>query len=140
VGCCALYLAFGFVAGMAHVHESADHHEEPRGLHLDHGHLGESKGHDHHHEHPHDRTHGVAGDHAARIAGRHADHHEGDAVYLNATAARSFDSSVHPTPEIVHVGAVIDPSSPASPRDDAVTTQPRDPPRKNPPRLRAPPA
>jgi hypothetical protein len=138
VGCCALYLSFGFVAGLAHVHESADHHDEPRGLHLDHGHLGESADQRRHHEHTHDHAHG--GDRPARTTARHADHHDGDAVYLSAAAARVLDSSVRPMPASVYVGTVTDPPLPVSKRNDVVTARPRDRPTKTPPRLRAPPA
>jgi ABC-type Zn2+ transport system substrate-binding protein/surface adhesin len=124
LGCCALYLSFGSMAGLAHVHESADHHDGSRGIHLDHGHLSDSS--DHEHENDHDR--------------RHTDHHDGDAVYLEATAARSLDSSVRPMTEIVSLDAWVDPPSSTSNCDEAVTSQPRDPPRKFLPRLRAPPA
>ena len=107
LGCCALYLSFGSMAGLAHVHASADHHD-----------------------HDHDPGHGP----------RHTDHHDGDAVYLEATAARSLDRSVRPMAAIVSVDAWADPPLGASNCVEAVTSQPRDPPQKFPPRLRAPPA
>jgi ABC-type Zn2+ transport system substrate-binding protein/surface adhesin len=121
LGCCALYLSFGSMAGVAHVHESADHHDGARGIHLDHGHLSDSSDHDHDDHH------------------RHTDHHDDDAVYLEATAARPLDSSVRLMPAVVSVDAWVDPPSRPSNCDEAVTSQPRDPPRKFPPRLRAPP-
>jgi len=136
LGCCVFSLAFGFVAGAAHVHESADHHEEPRGLHLDHVHLGDSAGREQErqsrHESPHD------GD--ARLDPWHVDHHDGDVLYLSATAIRSIDSSLRLMPTTVSMGATIDPSSAMSDRDDAMPGQPRDPPRKSRTRPRAPPA
>jgi len=133
LGCCALYLVFGFVAGAAHLHESADHHAESRGLHLDHSHLG-SADHDHH------LGHGSSDDDDVRFDSRHVGHHgEGDVLYLTATALRSLDSN-RLMPAIVSVGVTIDPSSATSDHDEALPGPPRDPPRKNPTRPRAPPA
>ena len=123
MGCCALYLAFGAVAGLAHVHESADHHEESRGPHLD---------------HDNEREFAAMADEGVDL--RHDGHHDCDAADLNATVARSGESIVRTLPAIVPVGDVIDPPSPASNRDDVVKGSPRDPPRETPPRLRAPPA
>jgi len=137
MGCCALYLGFGFVAGMDHVHESAGHHEESRGLHLDHGHLSSSGDHDHQH---HDRTHGGTDERAPGFDARHASHHDDDAVYLNATATRSVDPGARLAPAIVSAGTVVDPPSSRFGRDEAMSGSPRDPPRKIPPRLRGPPA
>ena len=119
LGCCALYLAFGIVAGAAHWHESADHHAESRGLHLDHAHLGDTDD----HEHP-----------------GHPSPHDGDVLYLSATALRSLDSSVRLMPATVSVGATIDPPAAMSERDEAAPGQQRDPPQENRIRPRAPPA
>jgi hypothetical protein len=124
LGCCALYLAFGFVAGAAHLHGSTDHHEETRGLHLDHVHLGDSD----------DRGH----DHQRRLG--HESTHDEDVLYLSATALRSIDSSLRLMPATVSVAATIEPPGAMSDRDEAILRQPRDPPRKNRPRPRAPPA
>jgi hypothetical protein len=132
LGSCALCLAFGFVAGVAHVHESADHHENSRGLHLDHTHLDHPSDHDH--------VHGSHGKDQDGLDVRHPDHHEGDAVYLNGTATRSFEPGPRPVNAIVSVGAVAESPSMTSDRHTAVTAQPRDPPHKIPPRLRGPPA
>ena len=71
LGCSALYLVFGFMAGLAHVHESADHHQNSRGLHLDHGHLNDSGDHDFHHDQHHGHSHEATGSHEERIDARH---------------------------------------------------------------------
>ena len=134
LGCCAVYLAFGFVAGAAHVHESADHHEETRGLHLDHVHLGGS------HKQESHLGHGSSEDGDARIDARQVGHHDGDALYLTATALRSFDSSLRLMPATVSVGATVDPHSASSDRDETMPDQMRGPPRKGPTRPRPPPA
>jgi hypothetical protein len=120
LGCCALYVAFGFVAGAAHLHESADHHAELRGLHLDHVHLG-----------------------AGHEQERHLEHeppHDGDVLYLSATALRSLDANVRLMPATIAFGATIDPPSTMSDRDDALAGRPRDPPPRIRTRPRAPPA
>jgi hypothetical protein len=122
LGCCALYLAFGFVAGAAHLHESADRHAESRGLHLDHTHSGHSADHE-----------------KERKLGNES-RHDGDVLYLCAIAIRSIDSSLRLMPATVSVAATIDPPGPMSDRHEAILRQPRDPPRKNRPRPRAPPA
>jgi len=127
LGCCAVYLAFGFVAGAAHLHEAADHHQEMRGLHLDHSHLGEAL------HVPHEN--GNAGDET-----RHVGHHDGDAFYLTVTALRSFDSGLRMMPATVSVGATIDPPSLISIRRDERSDQLRGPPRRGPTSPRAPPA
>jgi hypothetical protein len=140
VSCCALYLAFGLVAGLAHQHASADHHAALQGLHLDHDHLGESRHREHHHDHHPGSGDPDAVDRLASPAARYVDHHDGDAVSLSATAARSVDPSVRPVPAIVSPGVVIDPPPAASDRAAILAGQPRDPPREDPPRPRAPPA
>jgi hypothetical protein len=136
LGCGALYLVFGFMAGLAHVHESADHHQEYRGLHVDHGHLNDSGDHDHHHGHSREAASG----HEEQIHARHADHHDGDAIHLNTTASLTLDSNARVMPAIVSASTVIDPPSSSSELDETFSRQPRYPPRKIPPRLRAPPA
>ena len=122
LGCCALYLAFGVVAGMAHVHESADHHEESRGLHLD-----------------HDHAHEAASDQTLRIAAATVQHHGGDAFYLNATATQSVDPGSRETPAIVSDGSALGPPALVPDRVESGSGPPRDPPCKTPPRLRGPP-
>jgi hypothetical protein len=136
LGCCAAYLVFGFVAGAAHVHESADHHEDMRGLHLDHAHLGESSDHGPagHHEH------GSSENGHVRVDVRHVGHHDGDALYLTATALRSLDSGLRVMPSIVSVGGTIDPPASSSIRSDELPGQRRGPPSNGPTRPRAPPA
>lgn len=136
LGCCAVYLTFGFVAGAAHVHESADHHEEMRGLHLDHAHLDDSA--DHRREGHVGHGWPEGGD--RRIDARHVGHHDGDALYLTAKALRSLDSGLRVMPVTVSVGATIDPPTGSSDRTDELPNQLRGPPRKGPTRLRAPPA
>jgi hypothetical protein len=136
LGCCALYLAFGATADLAHVHQSADHHEESRGVHRDHRHLSAPVDHHHHGHH----EHGDVEQGELPIGARHAAHHEGDVVYLTATAVRSQQSIARTMPAIVSTGTAIEPSLPVTSREGVPATQPRDPPRKIPPRLRAPPA
>lgn len=134
--CCAAYLAFGFVAGTAHVHEAADHHESMRGLHLDHDHLGGASGHRHDHHHRHAPTdEGDVGLDAAHVA-----HHEGDALYLTVTAQRTLDSSPRVAPAMVASGATIE-----SPTRVAMRRYERSEPMRGPPEFRrtpprAPPA
>jgi hypothetical protein len=140
VGCGALHLAFGFLAGHAHVHRSADPHGESRGLHLDHGHVSDGHDGDRRHDHHHEGGSGGAAHDEGRFQGRHADHHGGDAVYLSETPVRSVDWSGRTMPAIASVGALIDPPSSASDRNDTAMGKPRDPPRGAPSRLRAPPA
>jgi len=122
LGCCALYLAFGFVAGAAHLHEAADHHAELRGLHLDHTHLGGAAGHEQERQLEHESP------------------HDGDVLYLSATAVRSLDANVRLMPAMVAVGTTIDPPSTMSDRHEALPSQPRDPPPRIRTRPRAPPA
>ena len=135
LGCCAAYLAFGFVAGAAHVHESADHHAQTRGLHLDHAHLGDSADHDHEHNARHESPGGDV-----RFDTRHVGHHDGDALYLSATALRSIDSSLRLMPATVSAGVTFEPPSAMSDCDETMADPPRGPPRRSPTRPRAPPA
>lgn len=136
LGCCAAYLVFGFVAGAAHVHESADHHREMRGLHLDHAHLGQASDHEPagHHQHGSPENGDVRGE------ARHVGHHDGDALYLTATALRSLNSSLRVMPATVPGGGTIDPPALISVRSDELPNQRRGPPRNGPARPRAPPA
>jgi hypothetical protein len=120
------------MAGAAHLHESADHHEESRGLHLDHTHLSDSADHGHGHDSPHDGH--------ARLDGRHVGHHGGDVLYLSATTLRLLDSSLRSLPAAVSVGATIDPPSAIEDRVAAMPGRPRDPPPQDRTRPRAPPA
>jgi len=128
LGCCALHLAFGFTAGLAHVHGAADHHEQSRGLHLDHAHLTGDPG-EHRHDAPRD----------LEVDTRHVDHHEGDAVYLNATAA-SVLASARVLPAVLPALPAVDRPLGTPEIRMARPSRPRDPPPKIPPRLRAPPA
>ena len=131
-GCCAAYLAFGFVAGAAHKHGAADHHAELRGLHLDHAHLGESSGHGP--THSHRRAPG-----GARTGAQHLGHHDGDALYVNVIAHRSLESGPSVVPATVTVGAVIDPPALPPVRRDELPVQLSGPPRGSPIPPRAPP-
>ena len=126
LGCCFVYLTFGFMAGAAHVHEAADHHEEMRGLHLDHDHLGETSG------APSDE--GEAG-----FDARHVGHHEGDVLYLTVTAQRSLDSGLQLVPAMIALGATIEPAVFVSTRRDGPDRL-RGPPKLGLTPSRAPPA
>lgn len=129
LGLCALYLAFGTVAGVAHLHGAAGHDERSWGLHVDHTHIDHADDHDVPH---HDDDGTVVDD-------RHADHHNDDVVGVDAAAVRWLPN-VRVLPAIAYVGPTFD-----SPGFERKTwgerpDQPRDPPKKFPPRLRAPPA
>jgi len=126
LGCCVLYLVFGFVAGAAHLHESADHHAESRGLHLDHAHVGHATGHEH--------------GSSAHFDARHVAHHDGDVLYLSATALRSLDGNTRLMPATVAVGATVDPPTATSDHDATRPGHSRAPPRSSRTRPRAPPA
>lgn len=136
LGSCAAYVAFGFVAGGAHVHRAADHHEEMRGLHLDHAHLAEGSGHEAVDNHEPSAPDGGE----ARLDAAHIGHHEGDALYLTVTAQRSFDPGLRVLPAMVVVGATIDAPRLPSVRLDELPDQLRGPPRNGPTPPRAPPA
>jgi hypothetical protein len=138
--CCAAYLAFGFVVGAAHVHESGDHHAEMRGLHLDHSHLGEHGGHAHHGEHAahSHHAHAHAGD-QQRFHARHTPHHEGDAVYLTVPAQRSLDST-QVIPAMVSLGFTVEAPAFAFTRGIEQPDAVRGPPPEGPTPARAPPA
>ena len=132
-GVCALYLAFGSVAGLAHVHGTAGHHDESRGLHLDHAHV------EHHGDRHHDGSRKDRDDAGAQIDSRHVEHHASDTVYLGQTAVRSLPN-LRVLPAVVSVGPTIDSPVLASETESVRPGRPRDPPGKIPPRLRAPPA
>lgn len=136
LGCALAYLAFSVVAGAAHVHEAAGHHDEMRGLHLDHTHVGDvsrdPSGHDHHHA--------PSEDSRPRIEGRHVDHHEGDALYLAMTAQRALDSGLRVLPAMIAVGATMEPSSRTSTSRDETPRHLRGPPQRRLTPSRAPPA
>lgn len=133
--CCATYLAFGLVAGAAHQHQSGDHHAQARGLHVDHAHMGHSTGQAHQHRHQHPSPH----DGDARSVAGHAEHHEGDVLYLNAPALGSPVSTLRLLPATVSAAAAIDPPDVARARGATAQRQPKEPPRKRPTRPRAPP-
>jgi hypothetical protein len=131
LACCALSIAMGPVLGVAHIHSSAVDHDASRGLHLDHAHPTDPVDH-HHHQHHHPSTEAAA-------AGLDSSHHHGDAVSLHARAV----CGTPPVPAglaIVSVQPTIDPPAamPALVRESQ--TRPRDPPRRDGPPLRAPPA
>lgn len=136
LGCCAAYLAFGFLAGAAHVHEAAGHHDEMRGLHLDHTHVGMGSGHEgavrHEAGPPHDG--------GAHLDAQHIEHHDGDALYLNATAQRSVDPGLRLLPAMVAVGAILDPPATVSVYRNELSDPLRGPPRTGPTAPRGPPA
>ncbi len=135
VGCCALILTFGFVAGTAHMHESADHHEDSRGVHLDHIHVDDLD------DHGHGYASSDEGDEEqVRFGVRHDAHHEGDVVYLDAAAVRPLGSRLRLIPATVSAGVSIDPHLVVTQRDEAIPDQPGDPPLTSRLRPRAPPA
>lgn len=141
MACCAFTLLFGLVAGRAHLHESTGHHGGPRGLHLDHRHLSNAAGHEHDHfavpHGTHERDDMAAGH--GPVDAHHVDGHGDDIVYL--TVVVSVQPRVQATPAIEPIEAAIAPPPSRSTRLHAATrATPRGPPRKIPPRLRAPPA
>lgn len=125
-GCCAVYLVFGFVAGVAHVHESAGHPEDTHGLHVDHAHLDSAV------------DHGPAGHHEPASP----ENGDGrvDSLHLTAMALRSFDTSQRVLPATLSVGGTIEPPGRVSVRGEDLPQQRGEPPRSGPTRLRAPPA
>ena len=128
IACCALYATFGSMGGLAHVHDSADHHEESRGLHLDHAHFGNSGAHGHS-DHQHSATFDF----------RHVEHHEGDAVSLTTDAANPGQNT-RVAPAIAAARRAIEEPSRSSTTVAQRPNSPRGPPNGNPPRLRGPPA
>lgn len=136
LSCCALYLAFSFGAGTAHVHRAADHHDEMRGLHLDHAHFGHGTDHgpDGHHEH----THSEPSEH--RVDGLHVAHHDGDALELNVTARRMSDSGLRVTPATVVTTVTVEAPSFVALRRGESSDPLRGPPSRGPFPARAPPA
>ena len=136
LGCCAAYLAFGFTAGVAHVHDAADHHDEMRGLHLDHDHLGEVADHGPTgHRHP-----ASPGAGEAHLGTRHIDHHERDALYLNVTAQCLVDSGLRVAPAVLVVAATTDSAIAVSGLRSERQGPQRGPPGADPTPSRAPPA
>ena len=145
IGCCIAYLAFGFVAGAAHVHETTDHPDSMPGLHLGHAHLG--PGHPHHHHHPAGQDgsgaaneKGDPGRHAPGARSRLVASSEDDALYLSVTAQRSLDPGSRLTPARVAMGATIDPSTAFVPGPGEEPASVRGPPTAGPSLSRAPPA
>lgn len=136
IGCCALYVGFGFVADLAHVHEAADHHAEMRGLHFDHAHLGAASDHDSagHHAPPSSERRGAPTD------ARHVGHHDADVLYLAVAANRALDAGLHAMPALVSSHGTTDPPAAGSARNDEPADRLRGPPRKGRTRPRAPPA
>lgn len=135
LGCGLAYLAYGVVAGAAHVHEAADHHDELRGLHLDHAHVG-----DEWNDPTGDHDHGPLEDGQLQLGDRHVDHHEGDALYFTMTAQRSLGSGPRVMPAIIVVEATFDPPILVSTSRIEVSDQLRVPPQARPTPSRAPPA
>ncbi|MBT8461177.1 MAG: hypothetical protein KJO44_01550 [Gemmatimonadetes bacterium] len=135
LGCCVAYLAYGVVAGFAHVHEAADHHKEMRGLHLDHAHVGDSR-----EEPTGHQDHSPPDDSQPQLEARHVGHHEGDALYLTVTAQRSLDSGPRVLPVMIAVGATFDAPNRVSTGRSEVPNQLRGPPQQRPTPSRAPPA
>ncbi|NIM02257.1 MAG: hypothetical protein GTN89_16140 [Acidobacteria bacterium] len=133
IACCLACLAFGLVAGAPHVHEAGDHHDEMRGLHLDHTHPGEAP-HGHHHGF-HDHGHGES-----QTGVRHVEHNHGDAVYLTVVASRTVGSGPRDLPVTVSVVATVEDPVSRSARLCEQQECLRGPPQKRPTPSRAPPA
>lgn len=133
LGCCAAHLAFGLVAAGAHVHPAADHHEEMRGLHLDHVHWGETG-------HGHTTDHGPANtDEGTRLDARHIGHHGGAALYLSVAAGRSHDSIPRTLPALIVVDAAVEPPATVRMRPSELPCPLRGPPTTGTIPARAPP-
>jgi hypothetical protein len=124
------YLMFGVLSGAAHVHESADHHAQARGLHLGHVHLGHAAGHE---------PEGHRRNSDRRATARHVEHHDADAVYLTATVLAP-GSGPRAMPATVSVGAALDPPVSMPLGADERPRWLRGPPRRGPTPPRAPPA
>ena len=135
LSCCVLTVAFGFVAGAAHVHRAADHHDDMRGLHLDHAHIGH--GTDHGHERHARHSHTSPGESVGTI---HLEHHDRDVLHFDVTARRLSDPGLRVMPATVAAAAKVDPPSSVSIRR-AVPPEPlRGPPGEGEVPARAPPA
>lgn len=136
LSCCALYLAFGSIAGVAHVHRAADHHDEMRGLHVDHAHLGHATRHvsDEHHQRARSKPS------ESRVEGLHVAHHDDDALQLRVTARRLSDPGLRVIPATVVATATVDAPSFVSLRRGESSDPLRGPPRECPVPARAPPA
>ncbi|MDH3593168.1 MAG: hypothetical protein OER88_14880 [Planctomycetota bacterium] len=128
LACGAAYLAFGLVAGAAHVHEGDDFRDEVHGLHLDHTHLGGGLDHDGEH-HGEGRAEPCQVDH----------HHDGGALYLKFSARRAFDPGLHPGSAIVVVGTSVEAPSLVSWNRNEPPRAVRPPPKSGPTPPRAPP-
>lgn len=146
-GCCALYLVFGFVSGLGHVHAESHERHQSRGLHLDHHHLGDRGAH-HHGDAAPGEVHGSRSGSPAGPSGepepdrgaRSADHPGADALKLGADAVRSAAPMPRTTPALVTVTIPLPERGPSERCEEATSPIPRAPPKKAPARLRAPPA
>jgi hypothetical protein len=130
------YLAYSVMAGAAHVHDAADHHDQMQGLHLDHAHVDDAwtdpTGHHHHHPAPPDEG-------QPRFETGHVDHHEGDVLYLTMTAQRSLGSGLRILPAMTAVAVAVEPPSRVCTSRIEVSEHLRGPPRKRLTPSRAPP-
>lgn len=136
LSCCVLYLAFSLIAGTAHVHRAADRHDELRGLHLDHAHLGHAVDHGPDgHDHPANPESSET-----RIEGLHVEHHDGDALELKITADRVFAPGFRVMPATVVTIATVDAPSFVWLRGAESSEPLRGPPRRGLVPARAPPA
>ena len=136
LSCCVLYLAFSSIAGSAHVHRAADHHDELRGLHLDHGHIGHATEDDPgRHHHPRSSEPGEA-----RTKGLHIEQHDGDALELRVTAQRPSAPGLRVMPATVVMSARVEAPSFVRCRSTESSDPLRGPPCRSPVPARAPPA
>jgi hypothetical protein len=128
--CCAIWLGYGSLAGIAHIHHAAGDHHVSMGLHLDHTHI------DHATDPGHDHGHLLLTD---ELCPEQADHHGHGIAYMS-------DGAVW----LPHGAKLLPALLPAAPMVESVPTwiasitarpdNPRDPPDRLLPLLRAPPA
>lgn len=125
IGCCALWLGFGSLAGLAHVHHSYDHHDDSRGFHLDHSHLAHAEDHDHGDLH-------LTPDH-------HVNHHGENVAYLSDGAIRAAHGA-RLLPALVPAAPTVESTASSAEALTGRPCKPREPPERFLPDLRAPPA
>jgi hypothetical protein len=137
LGCCVANVAFGLLAGAAHVHDSAGHHDLVREIHFDHAHLGGAADHA-----PAGSDHAARSGDGERHAGeRHVEHHDGDARYYLTSSARCLpDSSLRAIPANLSAGVAIEPPPFVAVRVSESSDPPRGPPGTEAAPARAPPA
>lgn len=127
VACCMLWLAYGNLSRLAHIHATSTP-DQLHGLGLDHAH--DSHGHE-----------PIEDDHSHELGwavGTPGAHHDGP-VYMTPNAVRP-DAKLIVVPVDPAGEALMAPQAPSETEPLDGDQQPRDPPSKRPPGLRAPPA